>query len=231
MTERCFHMDELASLLDLGPEDPRERHLAACPLCRARLAAYKAFVTEGPPLAGSRPEQAEKELDAFLAKMVHGDSGAREETGFWTKLRPRRIPRFVFVPGLAAAAVAVILLVVLNPFSGNQPQKMAPLRGIESPETGGAVLSTQPVVIEDGTVTFRWSPVPGPHSYEIQVFDATLEQIAFFEAKGDATLRVSIDQIPAAGGQLWWRVVAYHDGDESVHSQLSSLDLSKRPTE
>jgi hypothetical protein len=231
MTERCFHMDELASLLDLIPGDPRERHLVECPLCRARLAAYKAFVTEGPPLTGSQPERAKTELDEFLAGMIHGDSGTGGETGFWTKLRPRRISRFVLVPGLAAAAAVVILLVVLNPFSEDRLRHQAPLRGLKSPTAGGTMLSVQPAVIERGTVTFSWSPVPDSDRYEIQVFDTKLEQIARFEANRGTALEVSIDQIPATGSPLWWRVVAFRDGDESAHSPLSSLNLGERSTE
>ena len=231
MTERCFHMDELASLLELSPGDPRGQHLAACPLCRARLAAYKAFVAEGPQLPGSQPERAKAELDQYLAGMILGDSGTDGKAGFWTKLRPRRISRFALVPGLAAAAAAVILLVVFNPFSKDRLRHEAPLRGLESPTHGGASISTQPVVIESGTVTFRWALVPECDRYEIQVFDAKLEQVARFETNRGMALEVNIDRIPASGGPLWWRVVAFRDGDEAAHSPLSLFDLGESSTE
>jgi hypothetical protein len=231
MTERCFHMDELASLLDLKPGDPREQHLAACPLCRARLAAYKAFVAEGPPLTGSQPERAKADLDEFLVRMIYGDSRAGGETGFRARLRQQRISRFVLVPGLAAAAVAVILFVVLSPFSRDRLRQEAPLRGIESPTADGSELAVQPAVITDGVVTFRWYHVPGSDRYEIQVFDAKLEQIARFEANRQEALEVSISQIPATGGPLWWRIVAFRNGDAVAHSPLSPLELRGRPTE
>lgn len=50
MYDRCFPLEEMESLLDLSPDDPRQQHLKRCPLCRSRLAAYRMFLAEGPPL-------------------------------------------------------------------------------------------------------------------------------------------------------------------------------------
>ena len=82
MTDGCFQLDELDSLIDLDPEDPRRRHLESCPLCRARLAAYRAFIAEGPPQPGSEPERADAELEQFISRMVRGGVEAETRGGF-----------------------------------------------------------------------------------------------------------------------------------------------------
>jgi hypothetical protein len=237
MTDGCFRLDELDSLLDLGPEDPRRQHLAECPLCRARLAAYRTFLAEGPPLSGSRPELARAELERFVTGMVEGGietevKGVVEverETGggFWTRLCARRIPKRVLVPGLVTAAAAVILIIVLYPFTGGELRRPAPLRGLDSPGTGRGVLPVRPAVIEGGTATFRWTAVPDADSYQLQLFDTSLEEVARFGAGSNTTFQVQAGDIPAVSGPLLWRVVAFRGGDEFARSRLSPLDLGE----
>ncbi|MHC4946294.1 MAG: hypothetical protein ACYTG7_25045 [Planctomycetota bacterium] len=61
MTQRCFQADELGDLLDLTADDPRQKHLDACPRCRALLAEYKEFLEpsqEGAPGADLKGAEA-----------------------------------------------------------------------------------------------------------------------------------------------------------------------------
>lgn len=229
MNDECFRLDELHSLLDLDAGDPRRRHLADCPLCRARLAAYRAFIAEGPPQAGSEPERAEAELGAFLAKMIHGTVETGSGGGLRARLRGRRFPRRALIPGLAAAAVAaVILIIALSPFPDGDLRHPAPLRGLDAPDDGGAVLQVQPAVARDGTIIFGWTHISDADRYEVQIFDTKLEEIAHFEADRDTSLTVRTGGLPKADGPLFWRVAAFREGDEIAHSPLLSIDPDKR---
>jgi hypothetical protein len=229
MTERCFRLDELDSILDLDPEDPRRRHLAECPLCRARLAAYRAFIAEGPAAPGSQPERAKADLEAFIARITHAGAQPKTRSGLRARLREFRVPRFVLVPGLATAAVvAIILILVLRPFSGGDRELLPSLRGLESPTAGRVVLSAQPAALSGTTINFSWSPLSDSDRYQVEVFNAKLEEVARFEAAGDTSLTVQTNRVGAAAGTLWWRVVAFRDGDEIAHSPLSSLNLGPR---
>jgi len=224
MTEDCVQLDELGSLLDLDPEDPRRRHLAGCPLCRARLAAYKAFIAEGPPRAGSEPERAEVELGAFLTKMIHGGVEMGAGGGFLSRLRGRRIPKRVIIPGLAAAVAAVVLIIALKPFLDTDRRQPAPLRGLDAPAAGSAVLAARPAVVREGTIIFTWTSLTDADRYRVQVFDTKLQEIARFEADRDTSLVVRTGDVPRADGSLFWRVTAFREGDEIAHSRPLSLD-------
>jgi len=75
MSARCLPIEELESLLAASEDDPRRRHLRACPRCRAAWAEYRGFlqsprVVEDPVLA------------ADLARASQRLSGViRSETG------------------------------------------------------------------------------------------------------------------------------------------------------
>jgi hypothetical protein len=226
MTEECFPLDELDSILDLGPDDPRRRHLADCPLCRARLAAYRTFLAEGPPLAGSRPEKAKVDLERFIDTMVRRNVETKVENGFWARLRTRRPRRRALIPGLSVAAAAIVILVIaLHPFTGGD-RTPALLRGGEP--SSGAALVIQPASLHDGAVTFSWSPLPDAESYELLLYDTKLEEIARFEADRATSIRIEASDIPAADGPVLWRIVALREGEEYARSPLGSLDLGKR---
>jgi len=226
MTDECFRLDELDSLLDLAHGDPRWRHLAECPLCRARLAAYRAFLAEGPPLAGSRPEKAKADIEACIDGMVHG--GAETKSGSRARMRAHTIPKRVLIPGLVTAAAAVVLIFSLHRFSGDDRPRPAPLRGVKSTRVGGATPVARPAVIRDGTVTFSWSRVPDADCYQVLIFDMNLEEVARFEAKNDTILSIRADEIAQAGGPLLWRIVAYREGDELSRSRPRSFDPGGR---
>jgi len=229
MTEECFPLDELDSLLHLSAEDPRRRHLAACPLCRARLASYSAFIAEGPPAPGSQPEKAKADLERFIAGLTQSDAEAKSRSGLHARLRAFRIPRAALAPGLAAAVVvAVVLFVVMRPFSGGDREQPSPLRGLEAPTAGAPALSTSPAIIESGKVTFSWSALPDCDLYRVQLFNEKLEEIACFDADSGTSLTVEGGQMPAPSGPLWWRVVAFRGGDEVARSPLSSINPSER---
>jgi hypothetical protein len=226
MTDECFRLEELESLIDLDAQDPRRRHLEDCPLCRARLAAYKAFITEGPPQAGSKPERAEAELGSFMENMIRG-SEARSDSR--ARLHARRFPKRVLIPGLAvAAAAAVILIIALSPFPGGDRQLPAPLRGSDSPSITGAGVSVRPVEQSGSSVLFSWTARPDADRYEIQIFNARLEGVARFEAGGDTSLTVESGDLPGPDEPFFWRIAAFRGGDEIAHSRPLPLDRDTR---
>lgn len=229
MADRCFRPDEMESLLELAPGDSRLRHLADCPLCRARFAEYRAFIEEGAPADGSRPEQARADLEVFIAKMLRGEAGSTGGRDFRARLRALRVPRFVLIPGVAAAAVAVLILVaVLHPFTG-MDQQQPPLRGLaDSTEEKLSELVTTPAAVRGGAMSFSWSALPDADRYEVQIFDVNLESHARFDAGRDTVLEIKTDEISAASGPLWWRVAAFQGGDEFAHSSLSALRYDER---
>jgi hypothetical protein len=227
MTDECFRLDELDALLDLRAGDPRQRHLAECPLCRARLAAYRAFLADKPPLPGSRPGEAASRLEEFIEKTIRGGpepAGSRGEPGFWARMRLGSGWRRGLALGVTAAA-AVILIVILVPFRDGGRRRIAPLRGLEPSGTGESAFAAHRAVAENGSVVFSWSPVPEADGYEIHMFNTALDETARFEAGADTGMRVRIDEIPQTGTLLLWRVVAVREGGEIARSPLRSLDL------
>ena len=226
MNDRCFPLEELKSLIDLSPDDPRRLHLAECPLCRARLAAYRTFIEEGPPLAGSEPERADAELSAYIEKMVHSDTEARARGGFLARFRRRRISKRMLMPGLAAAAVAIVVLIIaLSPFPGGDRRQLSPLRGWGSRE---AELEAGPATLREGAVRFEWKSNPEADRYEVQLFDASLREIARFDAGRATSLTVQTSEMPETGDAIFWRIVAFRGGDELAHSPPRPLVAGSR---
>jgi hypothetical protein len=230
MTDKCFRLDELDALLDLGEDDPRQRHLADCPLCRARLAAYRTFLEDSPPLPGSRPEEAAAHLEKFIENVLHGGAepaGSRGEPGFRARMRLGIGWRRGLVLA-ATAAAAVILIVVLVPLRDGGRRRIAPLRGPEPSATGESALTARPAFIRNGSIVFSWSPVPEADGYEIHLFDTALDETARFDAGTDTSMQIRIAEIPRTDALLLWRVVALREGGEVARSHLTSLDLRRK---
>jgi hypothetical protein len=227
MTDKCFRLDELDCVANMNPGDPRRQHLAECPLCRARLAAYRAFLTEAPPPSESSPERARAELESFIDKMVHGRVEAGQKPGFRSALLAVLSSRRVLAPGLAVAA-ALLLVVVLKPFRAGEDRSPASLRGGETPGVVVASIAVEDALIVADVVTFRWNALAEADRYEVEIFDTGLSEIARFDAGRGNTLEVATEDIPRVDGPLLWRVVAFHEGDTVARSQPTPIDLNRR---
>jgi hypothetical protein len=227
MAERCFRMDEMDDLLDLNPSDPRQQHLNRCPLCRARLSAYRMFLAKDPGLSGSQQGQAEARLDEFIAREFQDEDAlvAEDEPGLLSRFQQLLGRRRVMAPALVVVGL-LALIVALKPFTEDERFAPGRLRGVDSTAVSAPLLLLGVEVDPDGTVTFRWRQWPEADSYRLQIFTPDLAEIAQFTAAGDTFLQVPPHEIPAVDEPLLWRIQALREGDEMAHSSPASLDLN-----
>jgi hypothetical protein len=228
MADRCFDLTEFGDLLDLEPGDPREEHLARCPLCRSRLRTYRAFL-EKQPAAGSRPADADAALERYISETVRqspADRPAGEPGRGIPRLRTLSLQRFA-VPALAAAAVVVLFLVWSPAWRGPDGPSGHLRRG---PQPGGteAVLAATGTVRPDGAIALSWGKLPEADGYQVLLFDTRLEEIARFPAGSDTALILLPQQLPALTGPVLWRVRALRGGSEVARSSPATLEL-RRP--
>jgi hypothetical protein len=221
MSGSCFRLDEIATLLEMAPDDPRRQHLDACPLCQSRLAAYRGFVAKPAPLPGSDPENARIELERFIGGLDKRAARGAAWSESWSQFRARLGPRRVFALGIASAAVA--LLMILHPFLGHDGSETPVLRGPAAPGASAIRLETQS--IEDGDVVLRWNALAEADLYEVQVFDTRLDRVARFSAGPATTYRLQRQAIPAGDGPLFCRIAAFRGGDEVAASDVLVLDF------
>jgi hypothetical protein len=78
---------------------------------------------------------------------------------------------------------------------------------------------------QDGSIVFRWRDLPNADSYRVQIFDTQLRKVTHFEARGDTLLRLPANETSEIPRPALWRVQAYLEGDEIVHSAPAALDL------
>lgn len=229
MTEHCYTWQELDQLLELAAEDPRRQHLSGCPLCRARLAAYRQFLAKEPLAPGSQQAEAEARLAAFIARTFRGEPGVAVKTRppLLTRLEPILRPRRIMGPALAMAAV-LALLVLLKPFPLGQRRWQGSLRSADSTASGGLSLLVGAKLDSEGIIIFQWHPWPQTGLYRVQIFTPELVEFAGFPAQSDTFLRVPLVAIRETREPLFWRIQVLRDGDEIAHSAPMALDL-RRP--
>ena len=221
MSDSCFRLDEIATLIEMAPDDPRRQHLDACPLCQSRLAAYRCFMAKTAPLPGSDPEKARIELERFIGGLDPRAARGVAWSEWWSQFRARLGPRRVFALGIASATVA--LLIILRPFPGHNGSEPPLLRG---PETSGAPsIRLETRSIEGGDIVLRWSALAEADLYEVQVLDTRLERVARFSAGPATTYRLQRKAMPAGDGPFFCRIAAFRGGDELAGSDVLLLDF------
>lgn len=234
MSDHCFDWAEFDDLLDLDPSDPRQQHLAECPLCRARLSAYRAFLAKTPLAVDSRQEEAEDHLERFIAEQRSGEEPVAKHgasAGEGTKQRAKILQLFRpmrWALPVAAAAAILAVLIVRGPLQEAERSAQHRLRSADTTEVSLAALRGSATLGPDQTIVFRWPTWPGADSYQIQLFTPKLEEIARFTAGGDTLLKIRSVEIPAEMGPILWRVQALREGDEIAHSAPEALDLPRR---
>lgn len=222
MVDRCFEPAEYEDLVDLEPGDPRCEHLARCPICRARLAAFRAFL-EKRPAAGSRPGEAEAALEKFVRETA-GQGG--NERSAVSGRRLLRLPVFslrrVAATALAGAAI-VALVLIWWPARHQSGEPSGLLRRETQSATATPTLISTSIRRPDGGIVLRWQRFSDANEYRVQLFNTRLEEIARFSAGPETTLVLMPEQLAAPSGQLLWRVQALQEGTEVAHSQPAAL--------
>lgn len=217
----CPSVEALAALAELSEGDARVQALAACPRCRARMLAYREFLTPGPAAAGARLDAARAALDAALAREL-GDAPA-----VVAPVRPVAAPQrrswfeALFAPALRPAwGLALVAILAAGVWVAQQPAPRI-LRGDDAP-----TVVTHDVEQRPGAAVLDWESVPGATRYEVRFYAQDLSDLATMDA-GDArafTLEAgALPQGLKSGEKVSWQVVALAGHDELARSRMESV--------
>jgi hypothetical protein len=166
-------------------------HLAECTRCRAAVASITRALTD--------PDVA-REVEALTTR--------------------RRRPRWLAWSGVAGAAAAVLLVVMIPRESDRAPgSHRGPV--IASGEVPTALA---PAGIVGTVEELRWSPVDGASRYRVTIFDPSGKVL--FEATPTQSLVALPDSVVLTSGiQYLWKVEAQLGPGRSVSSELVSFTL------
>lgn len=209
----CLGVEELAEVLAADPDDPRRRHLAACPRCRALAAEYAGFMEEDESQEGLSSAELSR-LDAALKReMTGGDQPV-------THSRPRTtgLARWwVAVPALAA----VIALFFVFPWLGDLGSDRSVMRGAEQPETH---LILNPVTdTGSGMALLSWQARDGIDAYEVQLLAGDLSRLLVLPAAPGTVREVAWASVRGPAPCRFWRVVGYREGIQVIQSELQEF--------
>jgi hypothetical protein len=230
MTDSCLRPDELETLLELAPDDPRAAHLEHCARCRALLAAYRRYLEVGAEPADARQQQLEARLQEALEAEILGTPAADGETvtapdsparferraipDDWDDGRQRRqlpplLRRFLHGPlpfpfpaqlRVAAAAALVVALVLVIRPGGDDPGRQIRLRDDEPVRPAPELAVFEPELAANGSVRLRWCSYPQADDYRVLLFDADLREVDRRTTAGDTVLTLTAAQLDALGG-------------------------------
>lgn len=236
MSERCFRIEDLAGIAKLTADDPRRAHLSRCPRCRARLAAFEAFMLNDDLPGEADPQDAETRLTAALQREIFGDEDLpAEQATRYAATRPSRWQQFLralTTPALRpvwGVAAALLLVVVVHEALLSDRPRVAPmvLRGEEgSPtETVAATAIREP----DGDIVISWTVFPESDRCEIAFYGGNLAEIGRLDGGSGTELRISPGDLPLKAGRpgLFWRVIYLRGGDDVAQSVLVGLPTSE----
>jgi len=221
---RCFDASEIAAVLDLGPDDPRRRHLAECPRCRALALSFQEFLAPESVPDGARPAEAVRRLSRVVAdetaaptRAGMGSPAAGGPMGWFGRLWLRPPVRTAW----AMAALVVVaggVFLAVHTRQGREPV----LRGPQA-----AVLALQPVRLEpDGALRLCWAPLAGAERYQVRLYSTALAEVVRLEpvTVPEAVLRRSaLPRGIPPGTALLWRVAALRGGDDIAQSPVGTL--------
>lgn len=241
MTHTCLRDEELALLAE-RTGDPRLREVEQCASCRSRLAAFRSFLLAADVPAGARPEEADARLRSALDTEIYGSpreaalpaahrqdpppAGDRHPEGGV----PGRFFRSLWRPGFRLAWGAAIVILA---FVGIRSSGLLGPGGGESTvlRDGGragapGMQIVDPVRDPSGALRLGWSAVAGADRYEVVVHGegfAERERIDAGARTGCVIPAESLATLAAAGGTLYWRVLAYQKGDLVAQSRIAPL--------
>lgn len=205
MMNACIPIADLSVVAALPVGEPRRDHLDACPRCRARLEAYRAFMVADEP-AGADADAAER----ILAARLHQEIVGPPRRGV-----VRRFPTSNLTTGLLALAAVLVLTLVVPRFLqvGDHPGADPVLRGDASSE----VMTLRSTAPGEGSWDLSWDAVQGADDYRVILLDEDLAEISR-QRTGGATTWSS-----AKEGAVLWRVEALRSGEPVAVSQTRIL--------
>jgi hypothetical protein len=226
---QCVDEQALGEVLALPQDDPRRRHLADCPRCRALVLSYQQFLdptveesasygtAEHDQLSGFRHRMlglAPAEARAPMAEPAQNGADRRSwgERLFGPSLRP--------VWAIVAIAIAFGVMKI-----SPRPEHTTP----EPPTLRGAApheLAVHPPVFADSAVTLAWASNPEADAYQLRFFSIALTEIGRHDMGRDTVAKLAAADLPEpyrAGEVVLWRVVALKGGDELESSAPGSL--------
>ncbi len=239
MTDPCLSFQELLSLLEATESAARWAHVLDCPRCRSRLAAYRRFAALQGDEEGSergREDLAVDRLNAAIRSRLRGQeipSGlpAGDRVADRSKFRIDRgsqapfagrvraiftLPRLL--PALGAAAILVGAFFLVRdqlPW----PAGPGPMRDESRPGSASTIETLGERRLSDGSIEFRWRPIPGAHAYRIRLLDQGLEEIARVAVPaGSSAVLSATDPALRSGRGAWWQVEALEAGDRVAES-------------
>jgi hypothetical protein len=236
MRDPCVDEQELAELLASAEDHPRRKHLDECSRCRARLAAFRAFMDEARVPPGANPAEAAARLDEFRRREILGKVLDRPGRGRESEKSP--FARFLSWHWAAPVAAAALVIAIIGAWQLLEnrgpagPEKML-LRGEKS---GSSALA--PLVAESaggGAVTLSWTTLPEADAYEVTVLGSDLSELRTYPVGQGTSARCSwtlpsdeIALLHQGPGGLFWSVRALRQGDEIARSDPRLLPTEGR---
>ncbi len=221
MNKACIPAVEIGTAATAPPDDPRRRHLASCPRCRALAREYAAFMNPGPLPAAARGDWAATALARRLAQEI-GTPG-----GVIVPLRPRT-RRFALPPRALWAAAAVLVACAgiflardlaedLNP---RVPPGPAILRGeADAP----LALTVTSVAGASGAWDLAWTAPAGADANVVVLYDAALRELGRRDLGPRTSLALDPRAWPEAASAAYVGVVFLAGGDEVGRTAARAL--------
>lgn len=202
-SDACLDDEQIAVAADqreAGVDRTIREHLSVCADCRRRLAAVVSLHDD-------------PSIRAELDKL---DRSRVLSTPRWTR------PRVVILTGIAAAAVATI--VMLGPVIAGREGVLVPVgsaqRDAGITATGAPRLLTGPVVTDE-TAVLRWTSVPEADLYRVRVWKTDGTVVWSGETR-DTSVSLPTD---IKDGNFVWEVTARTGWDRWVSSEFTELTI------
>jgi len=224
VSEGCYPIERLGEIAELAADDPRRGHLANCPRCRARLAAYERFLSQEDPPKGLDLASAEARLASVLQAEIGAgatpaagpvaradDAVVRPEWWRWSGMR--------WAAALAAMLAVAVGLTVFTDRSDDWLREPV-LRGDE--DAAAEAFAPTAETLDGGGVLLTWQAVPEAECYRVLLFGADLLEVARWETGVETELSLGPNELAKA---VYWRVVALRGGDTLQQAAVLKLGV------
>jgi hypothetical protein len=220
VNKACIPAADIGDVTTAPPDDPRRRHLATCPHCRALAREYQAFMNPGPLPPEARPDWASAAISQRLAREI------RPPGGVILPLFPRRsrlgLPRALWAAAGALVVCAGISLVrdVNRDLQPQVPYGTALLRGDAA--TPAALLVT-PLAGSPGAWQLAWSLPADAQASVVVLYDTTLRELGRRDLGRTATLTLDPQAWPHAAQAAYVGVIFLRRGEEIQRAAARAL--------
>lgn len=243
MNSECPPLESFEDLLALDADDPRRLHLHACPRCRARAMAFRAFLDPGPLPDGARPQEAR----AHLSRVIRAEAERTMEQRVERTMEPE-VERTIkpaaeplverpgdgrgiwgavaawFRPGwrpmIGLASVVVVVFLIARVAVDRQPGDAPVMRGGES---AGEFESSLPraAATADGALSIDWRALPGASRYAVAFYSLDMSEILQVGTVDSTKLTLPssiLQRLGPSGTVVFVRVLAFDRGDPIAQS-------------